>query len=139
MQRIGVIGIGFMGKGIARNILMKNKGILNIYDADARKYDEFFQDVPLSLHQQVQFFESPKHLAQQSDVIALSLPNSDAVENVLFGGNGICEVESNNEKLVIEHGTFSQQFVQVCNKRLSSSGYRYMDIPVSGGPQGINL
>lgn len=118
---------------------MKNKGILNIYDADARKYDEFFQDVPLSLHQQVQFFESPKHLAQQSDVIALSLPNSDAVENVLFGGNGICEVESNNEKLVIEHGTFSQQFVQVCNKRLSSSGYRYMDIPVSGGPQGINL
>ena len=70
-HRIGVIGIGAMGKGIALNLL-KNKAPLTIYDTNDDNINSFMKMANDSNH--IKIASSISDLAKTSDVICLSLP-----------------------------------------------------------------
>ena len=82
-KQIGLVGLGVMGKPMAKNIL-KNGFQLTVFDI---KQDPVLELVALG----ARAAETPAALAAQCDIIITMLPNSPHVESVVCGPNGILE------------------------------------------------
>ena len=83
MKRIGFIGLGLMGKPMARN-LMKAGYSLSVHNRSRGPVDELAAEGATAAR-------SPKEVAQQADVVITCLPDSPDVEQVVLGPNGVIE------------------------------------------------
>ncbi len=82
-KKIGFIGLGIMGKPMARNLL-KAGYALNVYSRSRPPMEELKRDGAT-------LGTSPKDVAQASEVLITMLPNSPDVEEVVLGANGVLE------------------------------------------------
>ncbi|HEU4924419.1 MAG TPA: NAD(P)-dependent oxidoreductase [Burkholderiales bacterium] len=72
--------------------------------------------------------------AKGADVIALNLPTNEAVEDVVFGKNGLIELLK-APQLVVDFSTIPVDACRAHAARLrQATGCRWVDAPVSGGP-----
>lgn len=79
--------------------------------------------------------DSPKEVAEQAETVIICASNTDAVEQVLLGENGILSgVEPG--KLVIDMGTTAVTKTKAFAKVVMDMGGDYIDAPVSGGAVG---
>jgi 3-hydroxyisobutyrate dehydrogenase-like beta-hydroxyacid dehydrogenase len=122
--RVGFIGIGNIGEPVCRHLLGEGYELL-IYDVDpdalARLKDT--AAVPAA---------SPETLATGADVVLLSLPNSDVVEEVVFGESGL-EDGLSSGKALIDTSSSRPSSTRRISERLASEGIDMLDAPVSGG------
>lgn len=72
-------------------------------------------------------------VAEQSEVIFLCLPSAGAVEDAMFGHGGIAEAAAPGT-LVVDHTTIHPESACSLAKRAAHHGVRWVDAPVSGGP-----
>jgi 2-hydroxy-3-oxopropionate reductase len=140
MRRVGIVGLGFMGRGLAAN-LAKGLNRLNVYDISKENCSLFQKSLCQEKLQRVTFTKSIEHLAEESDVICLSLPNDLSCREVLFGSRGVAQTWQtfpNEQRLIIDHSTTSKDFAQQISRELQQQNplFDYMDCPVSGGPVG---
>ena len=77
MERIGVIGLGTMGKPMARNLLKAGFSV-NLLTRTRAKVEDLLQQGGVWLN-------TPKEIAQQSDVVITNLPDTPDVELVIAG------------------------------------------------------
>jgi len=126
-SKIGFIGLGIMGKPMARN-LMKAGFPLVIHNRSRGKVDELAREGATPAG-------SPKEVAASVDVIITMLPNSPNVELVALGPNGIKEGAKAGQ-LFIDMSTINPIVSQKIAGELSSAGVRMVDAPVSGGEKG---
>lgn len=123
---IGLIGIGKMGSAMVERLNSKNFSLV-IYNSISEAAVKF---------QGSQFIaESPMDVAQRSTTIILSLPDSDAVEEVVFGKNGLVEGFQENTLVVDMGSSNALRTINLAN-RLKEKGIKFIDAPVSGGPRG---
>lgn len=127
VERIGIIGLGFMGRPIAENLL-KNGFPLTIY---ARK--EQVKEEMKALGAEVA--RSPEAMAEQSDIILLVVTGVSAVRELLFGKNGIIKGAAEGT-VVVDMTTSDPKFAEGFAKRLSEKGIEHLDAPISGGALG---
>ena len=83
MKRIGFIGLGIMGKPMAKNLIDAGYELI-VYDINENALDEV-------VNYGAKKGNSPKEIAENSDVIITMLPNSPHVRAVALGENGIIE------------------------------------------------
>ena len=77
--------------------------------------------------------DTPKHVAESSDLIITCVKDADAVEQVLFGQDGI--VAGKHEGLTVaEMSTINPSNAIQNSKRLGEEGINSLEIPVMGGP-----
>ncbi len=126
-MRLGVIGLGTMGRPMARNLL-KAGFSLAVYNRTASKAS------PL-LELGAAWAPSPADLAQTSDVILTILPDTPDVEAVLFGPKGIWE-GIRPGGIVIEMSTIAPDAAVRFARRLAEKACEMLDAPVSGGERG---
>jgi len=135
VSRFGLVGVGHMGQGIARNVLAKKSKRMSF-----SVYDVSPANVSSLSGGDIHIAESLEDLTSRSDVIALSLPSKEAQDRVLFGPEGIMQAVVKQDRfeplIVVDHGTFPHSFVLDCHSTLSRQGISYVDAPVSGGPAG---
>ena len=81
MERIGFIGLGIMGKPMARNLLKAGYPLI-VHNRSQAAVSELAAEGATKT-------DSPKEVAEQSDIIITMLPDSPDVELVIFGENGI--------------------------------------------------
>ena len=122
--RVGFVGIGNMGEPVCRHLLEKGYKLL-IYDADPEALARL-GDTP------AEPTASPEALATEADVVLLSLPNSDVVEEVVFGKSGLREGLSSG-KALIDTSSSRPSSTRGISKRLAAEGIDMLDAPVSGG------
>jgi len=126
-DRIGIIGLGIMGKPMAFNLLKANYK-LGLY---ARRYS--------SLHSfeshDVEIFKSPAELAQHCTITITMVADSPDVAEIVIGSNGIIH-GANRKHLVIDMSTISPEVTRQLAQRLSDQNVDMLDAPVSGGEQG---
>ena len=123
---IGFIGLGLMGKPMARNL--KNAGAkVTVFNRSQQSIDELIDEG-------FDAADSPASAALSSFVICM-VSDTAAVENVLFGPNGVIET-ANSDCTVIDMGTTEVNATREFAKRLSAVGIRFVDAPVSGGEIG---
>ncbi|MHB0871284.1 MAG: NAD(P)-dependent oxidoreductase, partial [Chloroflexota bacterium] len=122
-KKVGFIGLGQMGKWMARNLLKAGYG-LAVFSRTAQKA-QFLVDQGASI------VGSPAELAASSEVVFLSLPNTEVVEETIFGPGGI--VEGARPGLVlVDTSTISYMGTLEIARRLAERGIRFADAPVSG-------
>ena len=81
IRRIGFIGLGQMGKWMALNFLRADYQI-SVYDINPQAMD-FLVDNGANASQ------TPAHMAKQCQTVFLSLPNTDIVDQTIFGETGL--------------------------------------------------
>lgn len=124
---IGFIGLGIMGKPMARN-LMKAGYQLVVYNRTSASMDELAAEGARAA-------SSPRQVAEQSNVIITMLPDSPQVQEVMMGENGVLAGAKANT-LVIDMSTISPVVTQQLAKAAQARSVRMLDAPVSGGDVG---
>ena len=123
MKSIGFIGLGTMGKWMALNML-KAGFAMRVYDINPAP-------VEFLVGQGAVAAKSPADAAAAVDWLFLSLPDTELVEKVIFGENGI--VQGARPGLVlIDLSTISYMPTLEINRRLKEKGILFADAPVSG-------
>ena len=125
-MNIGFIGLGLMGKPMARNL--KRAGAqVSVYNRSRQKVDELAKEgfTPLAC---------PAEAAKSSVVICM-VSDTAAVEEILFGENGIIKAAP-ADSLVIDMGTTEIGATRKFAIRLIEAGFQFVDAPVSGGEVG---
>ena len=129
-QRIGFIGLGVMGKPMARN-LMRAGYALTIYDIALEPLRELLEEGAAE-------GKSPAHVAAKSEIVFTMLPNSPQVKEVILGENGVLEGAAAGS-VVIDMSSIAPGVAREVSEACSGKGVFMLDAPVSGGePKAID-
>ena len=124
-SRVGFIGLGLMGRGMAMNILTKH-GRLNVSDVDARALE------PLVSAGAVEW-ASPRALGEVCDVVLLSLPDPSISRQVILGPEGLVHGLAAGAT-VVGMSTDGIEAVREFQAALAARQIRFVDCPVGKGP-----
>jgi 3-hydroxyisobutyrate dehydrogenase-like beta-hydroxyacid dehydrogenase len=120
---VGFIGLGEMGKWMALNIL-KTGNHLTVYDIKSEPVAELVKNGAAKA-------ESPLDLAKKTNCIFLSLPDTEIVEKVILGENGLINGMYSGSTLV-DLSTINYKATLKIESILKSKGVTFIDAPVSG-------
>ena len=126
-MRIGYIGLGIMGKSMARNILKKGFNMV-VYNRSQAAVQELVGEGAAAAG-------SPAEVASQVDVVFTNLPDSPDVEKVVLGENGIIH-GAHPGLIFVDNSTIKPATARKIGGRLAEVGVQSLDAPVSGGDIG---
>jgi 2-hydroxy-3-oxopropionate reductase len=124
---VGYIGLGLMGKSIARNILRAGFPLV-VHNRSRAAVDELAAEGAKAA-------ASPKEVAGQVDIVFTNLPDSPDVEQVALGAGGV--IEGAREGLIfVDNSTIKPAAARLIAEKLGDKGVSCLDAPVSGGDIG---
>jgi 2-hydroxy-3-oxopropionate reductase len=127
MARVGYIGLGLMGSGIARN-LKKAGHDLVVHNRSRAIVEEFALEGATPA-------PSPREVAEQVDFVFTNLPDTPDVELVVLGKDGV--IEGAREGMIwIDNSTIKPETARKIADELAKVGVMSLDAPVSGGDIG---
>src|SRR5919109_1742 len=126
-QVIGFIGLGIMGRPMARNLLKAGYPLV-VHNRSRAAVDELAGAGAKTA-------TSSREVAAQCDVLITMLPNSPDVELVALGKDGIIE-GARPGLIVADMSTISPIVSQKVGTALAAKGVKMLDAPVSGGEKG---
>ena len=127
MERIGFIGLGIMGKPMARNLLKAGYQLV-VHNRSRGPVEELQREG-------AEGAGSPAEVAERSDVIITMLPDTPDVRQVVEGERGVLE-GIRQGSLLIDMSTISPIATRELASRVEERGARMLDAPVSGGDVG---
>jgi len=129
-MNIGFIGLGIMGKPMAKNLL-KAGHTLVVYDVVAAPVKELVEAGATA-------GTSPKDVASRNDLIITMLPNSPHVKKAVLGEGGVIEGAKPGSVLV-DMSSIAPLASREVAAELAKKGVEMLDAPVSGGePKAID-
>ena len=126
-EKVGFIGLGIMGKPMARN-LMEAGYELTVFNRSPEKAEELGKDG-------ASVASSPTEVAEKNDIIVTMLPDSPDVRNVVAGENGVLEGIKEGS-LLVDMSTISPVVTEEVAAKVRERGASMLDAPVSGGDIG---
>ena len=127
MLRVGYIGLGLMGKSIARNILKAGFPLI-VHNRSQDAVAELVAEGAVRA-------DSPAQVARMVDVVFTNLPDSPDVEAVALGENGI--IHGAHAGLVfVDNSTIKPASARLIASQLAEHNVMALDAPVSGGDIG---
>ncbi|MCD6470792.1 2-hydroxy-3-oxopropionate reductase [Candidatus Bathyarchaeota archaeon] len=126
-KRIGFIGLGVMGKPMATNLL-KAGYPLTVWNRTRSKMNDLVAMGAYGAN-------SPREVAERSDVVITMVTDSPDVEEVILGPNGVIH-GARPGLIVIDMSTISPIVTRKIAGELAKKGVKMLDAPVSGGEKG---
>ena len=126
-QVIGFIGLGIMGRPMARNLLKAGFPLV-VYNRSRGAVDDLVKAGAKA-------GTSPRDVAAQCDILITMLPNSPDVEQVVLGRDGVIEGARAGMAL-LDMSTISPLVSQKIGAALAAKSVQMLDAPVSGGERG---
>ena len=127
MLTVGAIGLGLMGKSIARNILKAGFPLV-VHNRSRPAVEELVAEGAKPAF-------SPAEVAAQVDVVLTNLPDTPDVESVVMGEHGILEGALPG-LIWVDNSTIKPAAARSLAEKLSEKGVLALDAPVSGGDIG---
>jgi 2-hydroxy-3-oxopropionate reductase len=124
---VGFIGLGIMGKPMARNLLGAGFDLV-VHSRSAGPVDEVVEAG-------ARRGSSPAEVAGACDTLITMLPDTPDVETVLFGDAGAAAA-LRPRSLAVDMSTISPLATRDIAARLAASDVAFLDAPVSGGEKG---
>ena len=125
MVKIGLIGTGMLGEAVGLHLL-KSGFSLCVYNRTKSKTKSLEENGAI-------ISDTPKHLAQSSELIITCVKDGDAAEQILFGQDGI--VAGKHDGLAVaEMSTINPSSAIQNSKRLNEEKISSLETPVMGGP-----
>jgi 3-hydroxyisobutyrate dehydrogenase len=126
-MKVGFIGTGNMGRPMATN-LIKAGHPLTVHDLRREAASQL-------LEMGARWAETPREVAEQSEVVFTSLPGPREVEAVALGEQGILSGATSGS-LYVDLSTNSPTLMRRIYQAFKGKGVAVLDAPVSGGPYG---
>src|SRR5215472_4673779 len=124
---VGFIGLGIMGKPMARNLLKAGYPLI-VHNRSRAAVDE-------STKEGAQAAGSSKEVAERAEVLITMLPDSPDVELVYAGENGVF-AGAKASMLLIDMSSISPVVARKLATDAEKRGFDMLDAPVSGGEAG---
>jgi 3-hydroxyisobutyrate dehydrogenase-like beta-hydroxyacid dehydrogenase len=121
-RKIGVIGTGLMGRGMARNLARKGHQV-RVQNRTRAKAQEVGEGTVV--------VDTPADAARDADVVVTMLPDPPALLEVIEGPQGVLETIRKGA-VVIDSSTVSPQATKRVAERLKAKGAHLIDAPVFG-------
>jgi 3-hydroxyisobutyrate dehydrogenase-like beta-hydroxyacid dehydrogenase len=122
--KVGFVGLGNIGEPMCR-CLLENGYEVSIYDANPEAVSKLGDTA-------AEPAENLKVVASSAEVVLLSLPGSDVVEEAVLGERGLVEGLSSG-KVLIDTSSSRPSSTRDLAEKLAESGVEMLDAPVSGG------
>ncbi len=129
MNKVGFIGLGNMGQGMANNLLEKG--------ADLTVYTRSREKIIAMEKVGAKGASSIQELAEKCDIILTCLPDTETSIEIITGKEGILS-NTNDKKIIIDHSTVDLSTSKKCFEYSKEKGSDFLDAPISGGPVGAN-
>ncbi len=126
-MKVGYIGLGNMGRGMANN-LQKKGADLTVYTRSRSKVDEM-------VAMGAKGAKSPAEVAAKCDIILACLPDVKTSMEVLTGKDGAIQ-NARAGAIVVDHSTVDVATSKACAEAAKARGVIFLDAPISGGPLG---
>jgi 2-hydroxy-3-oxopropionate reductase len=126
-KRIGFIGLGIMGKPMAKNILKAGFSLV-VYSRSKEPVEELVKAGALPAN-------STQGVAERSDAVITMLPDSTEVKEVILGRNGVIQGVRGGS-VVIDMSSINPLVTVEISRELKGKGVKMLDAPVSGGETG---
>jgi len=126
-ERIGFIGLGIMGSGMARNLLTKGHALC-VWNRSPERLAPILEAGATAA-------ESPAALAARSDLLMICVSDTPDGEQVALGPGGVLEGLSPGS-LVVDHSSISPRATRRLAEAAAAEGAHWLDAPVSGGSEG---
>ena len=124
LKTIGFIGLGLMGKPMAKNLLKAGHRLI-VHNRSRAAVDELAAEGAAAAF-------SPKEVAASAEVVITMLPEDSDVETVVAGDQGVIKSIRPNGVLV-DMSTISPTTARRLAETLADRGVHMLDAPVSGG------
>jgi 2-hydroxy-3-oxopropionate reductase len=124
---LGFIGLGLMGKSMARNLLKAGYPLV-VHNRSRAAVDELAAEG-------AQAAASPAEVARQVEMVFTCLPDSPDVELVALGADGII-AGARPGLIYVDHSTIKPATARIVAEMLGKRGVLCLDAPVSGGDIG---
>jgi 3-hydroxyisobutyrate dehydrogenase len=124
-MKIGIIGIGILGEAVALNLLSLGFEV-SVYNRTKEKVSKVEKNGAIVMN-------SPKLVADNSELIIIVVKDANAVREVSFGEEGI--TESKNEKLIVaDMSTIESIEAKEIADKFKQKQIQKLEVPVMGGP-----
>jgi len=127
MQSVGIIGLGNMGLGMAKNLL-KSGHVLTAYDIRDEPLQEIFRLGARTA-------TSPGEVGEKADVVFVMVLNGPQFKAVVLGEQGLMET-INPGATIICTATIERSTIIAVAEAVTAKGIHIVDSPVSGGQPG---
>ncbi len=124
MTRLGFIGLGIMGYGMAAN-LIENGHEITVWNRTPSKADGL----------EATLVATARDVGPASDIVLVIVSDTPDVEEVVFGNFGVIHGMTEGD-LLVDHSTISPSATKEFAKRAAELGVDWVDAPVSGGSEG---
>lgn len=127
LPRVGVIGLGQMGGGVARNL--GSAGLLqSVWDIAAPALEPFGARDPSVVA------SSPRALAERCDIVIFVVPSSKEIEACLVGADGMLSHAASGQ-ILVDLTTSHPDDTRKLALKAQAAGRAYLDAGMSGGAQ----
>ena len=121
-KKIGVIGLGNMGRGIARNLIKAGDSVF-VWDLAELARKDFETTATIA---------KPDEMSQKCSIIIFVVPGSVEIDKMLKGKNGIL-ANPKRGLILYDLTTSDPVYTKKLARRAASKGVSYMDAGMSGG------
>jgi len=126
-EKIGFIGLGIMGLGMAHNLLKAGFDV-TVWNRTSSKADAL-------VSAGAKAGNNPANVAANSDIILVCVSDTPDVEAVILGEDGVI-FGAKAGSLVVDHSTISPVATKAIAAQLEEKGVSMLDAPISGGSEG---
>ena len=124
MTKVGVIGLGDMGSGLAKNLIKAGFDVAGL-DLSEKRRDAFVKMGGRAV-------KTAAARADGAEAVFVMVMNGGQVEAVLFGEDGVLETLSDDAAIILT-ATIKPQEGREIGARVIEAGKQIIDSPVSGG------
>jgi len=125
MTKVGIIGTGMLGEAVGLHLL-DSKYEVTVYNRTKDKVENLVKHGAIDV-------DTPKDVAEKSDIVITVVKDASAVNDVSFGNNGI--IHGIHDGLVVaDMSTINPNSAKEISQKFSDSGVSFLEIPVMGGP-----
>ena len=125
MMKIGIVGTGMLGEAVGLHLLDVGYKI-TVFNRSKEKTEKLENKGALVV-------DSPKNVAENSELVIMVVKDANAVKDVIFGDCGI--LAGRHEGMCIaDMSTINPNSTREISKKVTEDGIDYMEIPVMGGP-----
>ena len=124
-MKLGIIGTGMLGEAVALHLLDVGYEV-TVFNRSKEKTKKLENKGALVV-------DSPKNVAEKSDLVIVVVKDANAVKDVVFGDLGL--VAGKHDGICIaDMSTINPNSTREISKQVTENGIDYMEIPVMGGP-----
>jgi len=127
LPKIGFIGIGMMGHGMARNLLAKGYPLTFKVNRDRSRLDDL-------IAAGAQEAKSNAEVARGADIVFLCVSSSPQIESIVHGPEGLLS-SARNGLVVVDTSTAEPSSTERLRADFARRGTRYIDAPLARTPK----